>query len=250
MFTVKNRKTQTRKDKWLFSKPCTKMIAKALHFEISYHCKDRQGDVKRFEAFVTSDSLFYKMLTKMISYNNYRWCISEYIFYDGKLLVSNVTCIMKRSLSVFHRNYIRTIAWKLAIWVVAFDNSNSSITNQIGVLIRRNYLGESKGYNHLCFKHYFVISHSNSLYIWESWLACLHFYILFSIHCLLSNGEEKVSLKGSSSKPPYFGTFFYFFLFIIFRWIWNILIWFTTAHKLKELFGIFTYEWLIQICIL
>ena len=161
---------------------------------------------------------------------------------------------MKRSLSVFHRNCIRTIAWKLAIWVVAFDNNNSSIINQIGEyyrVMRRNCLGESKGYNNLCFKHYFVISHSNSLYICRILLACLHFYILFSIHCLLSNGEEKVGLKGSSSKPPYFGiVFYFFFLFIIFRWIWNILIWFTTTHKLKELFGIFTYEWLIQICIL
>ena len=114
-------------------------------------------------------TFFYNMLKRIVSYDNYGWCILEYILYDGRIIVSNVTCIMKRSLSVFHRNCIRRIAWKLAIWVVAFDNNNSSIINQIGeywrAIIRRNHLGESKGYNNLCFKHYFVISHSNSLYI-------------------------------------------------------------------------------------
>ena len=160
---------------------------------------------------------------------------------------------MKRSLSLFHRNCIRTIAWKLAIWVVAFDNNNSSIINQIGeywraIIIRRNCLGESKCYINLCFKHVFVISHSNSLYICRILvsMSTFSYSILYSLSFV--KWRRSVSLKGSSPKPPYFGIVFcFFFLFIIFRWIWNILIWFTTTHKLKELFGIFTYEWLIQI---
>ena len=79
-------------------------------------------------------------------------------------------------------------------------------------------------------------------------MSTFSYSILYSLSFV--KWRRKVSLKGSSPKPPYFGiVFYFFFLFIIFRRIWNILIWFTTTHKLKELFGIFTYEWLIQICI-
>ena len=114
-----------------------------------------------------------------------------------------------------------------------------------------NRIGKSKCYNNLSFKHFFVISHSNSLYFFRilgSMSTFLLFYSLFTVFCQMA---KKISSKGSSSKPSHFGiVYFFFFLFIIFRRIWNILIWFTTAHKLKKLLGIFTDEWLIQISIL
>ena len=65
--------------------------------------------------------------------------------------------------------------------------------NNLGV----NRIGKGKCYNNLSFKHFFVISHSNSLYFFRilgSMSAFLLFYSLFTVLCQMA--KKKFPQKG------------------------------------------------------